>query len=129
MTGRYFSFLYFYTYTLLRTRFLLRLAKRQSTQAKPKLPVLAVEQELLLGFIAGVCSRLVTTPLSVITVRLQTQREEDLEDPSDERESGIMSAAKSIYNQDGILGLWRGMSAIMEHLTLRFFTHVYASRF
>ncbi|KAG6855540.1 hypothetical protein C0991_005053 [Blastosporella zonata] len=70
-------------------------------------------EELILGFIAGVLSRAVSTPLNMITLRLQAQGND--EDDSDEenglelsRNGGVAAAAKSIYQQYGLFGFWRG---------------------
>jgi hypothetical protein len=99
------SFLYFYAYTFLRN-LVLRRAARSSTRK----PVVSVSKELLLGFIAGVSSRLATAPLSIVTVRLQTDLEEEEDSEKGKRRSQALTAIKSIYAEDGLLGFWKGRS-------------------
>lgn len=91
---------------------------------------LTVIEELLLGFIAGISSRSISTPLSIVTLRMQTERDaEDRDmtiDKSDPPDSGIMSIIKHIYEEDGPFGLWRGFGtaiplALNPALTLLFY--------
>ena len=83
----------------------------------PTRPVLlGPPTELAIGFVAGVASRAVSTPLSVITVRLQTS--DDDEDRSDDakrdpvaadvRRSGFTEVVRSIYADEGLAGFWAG---------------------
>lgn len=86
--------------TVLRYRY-------NDTKTKISLPVL---QELLLGFIAGVASRAVSMPLSLITLRLQAEpdADDDEESPGEEPAVGLSSVVKLIYSEHGLSGFWRG---------------------
>lgn len=85
------GFFYYYFYSFLRGL----LAKRRNLTAgsKGKIPALSVAEELSLGFAAGLASRLISTPLSVVTIRLQTEREGAEEEEEvlneDAKESGV----------------------------------------
>lgn len=63
---------------------------------------------------AGLASRLISTPFSVVTIRLQTEREDaDEEEGSGrqvdgEKERGVTAAIGRIYDEEGLLGFWRG---------------------
>lgn len=84
---------------------------RTSAKGPAKLAILSVIEELGIGFIAGVASRAVSTPLSVITVRLQTETEdEDEEDTQDSKPKGIASMIKDIHEDQGLAGFWGGMA-------------------
>lgn len=88
-------------------------------------------KELLIGSIAGILSRGVTTPLSTITVRKQTAAKQksksepesgkqvgssskavDDDDDDDEDEDyapdSSIDIAKDIYQEHGLAGFWRG---------------------
>lgn len=65
-------------------------------------------EELLLGFIAGVASRAVSTPLNIVTLRLQAEREGEEEEPSASTSLGIMGTVKLIYKEQGLASFWRG---------------------
>ncbi|KAI0740655.1 mitochondrial carrier [Earliella scabrosa] len=123
------NFLYFYYYTLLHA---LVARKRVSSDASllkvlkealkaPTKPVLlGVPTELAVGFIAGAASRAVSTPLSVVTVRMQTGGDDD--DSEDDTRNGSPSrttkaastspsftqAVRTIYSDDGLAGFWAG---------------------
>lgn len=81
--------------------------------------------ELAVGFLAGVASRAISTPLSVLTVQLQTSNNEDAQpeereaqlehsDASQEkatRKAGrLVELAKEIYTEHGLPGFWAGSS-------------------
>lgn len=88
---------------------------------------ISAAKELIIGSIAGILSRGVTTPLSTITVRKQTasrkkttsetaentsdgkedESEEDDEDDDYAPDSSI-DIAKDIYQEHGLAGFWRG---------------------
>lgn len=83
--------------------------------------LLSVTEELGIGFLAGVASRAISTPLSVITVRLQTETEGEDEEGEmnadngspEEAErrrepKGLLSTVKRIYEEQGLLGFWGG---------------------
>ncbi len=86
--------------------------------------LLSVPEELGIGFIAGLASRAISTPLSVITVRLQTETEGEDEDdelntkkgsPHESREGlkrgSIIGTVQRLSEEEGLQGFWRG-----EHL-------------
>lgn len=107
------NFLYFYFYAFLRRLLVVRKTKAMRTSAKgpAKLAILSAVEELGIGFIAGVASRAVSTPLSVITVRLQTETEdEDEEDTQNSKPKGIVSMIKDIHEDQGLAGFWGGFS-------------------
>ncbi|TCD66263.1 hypothetical protein EIP91_001592 [Steccherinum ochraceum] len=117
------NFLYFYFYSFLRS-VLVRRKTRSSipapkTKAKPVL--LSVVEELGIGFIAGVASRAISTPLSVVTVRLQTATEGDDDEGEMNAEKGEASeqtkeittpvtVMRKIYSEEGLTGFWRGFT-------------------
>ena len=105
------SFLYYYFYSFLRS-FLTR-RRSPSSLAKSKVPTLSVAEELGLGFVAGLASKLISTPLSVVTVRLQTEREDAEEDETlyteeAQKVGGVKDVIGRIYEEDGLVGFWRG---------------------
>lgn len=74
-------------------------------------------QELALGFIAGVASRAISTPLNIVTLRLQTESDQaDYDDDEDTVEKSepitIISVVKRIYGEQGIAGFWRGQNPL-----------------
>ncbi|TFK45029.1 mitochondrial carrier domain-containing protein [Crucibulum laeve] len=102
---------YFYIYSFLRSL---------STQRRIS--------EIILGFIAGVASRAISTPLNIITLRLQREAEEDEEsgDETSSNSSTITDVVKAIYKEKGLAGFWRGFetTAILSlnpSITLAFF--------
>ncbi|TBU38829.1 mitochondrial carrier [Dichomitus squalens] len=117
------NFLYFYFYTLLHA---LAVRRRGSSKepllhtlklalTSPTRPVLlGPPTELAIGFVAGVASRAVSTPLSVITVRLQTSDEDDgASDESakrtwEDRRPGFTEVVRNIYADEGLPGFWTG---------------------
>ncbi|KAF7350958.1 hypothetical protein MSAN_01658000 [Mycena sanguinolenta] len=107
------NFFYFYFYAFLRyllTRRRLSLNSKPVHLAHPHNPSLV--EEILLGFIAGVASRAVSTPLNIVTVKLQIEQEnegdEHMGEKAEESVSGVSGVAKKIYREDGIRGFWRG---------------------
>ncbi|PWN38890.1 mitochondrial carrier [Ceraceosorus guamensis] len=95
---------------------------------KAAAPTITSSQDLAIGFLAGVASRFFTTPLSNVTVRLQTSSESPSNGAADSRghkqkqesdsESedegnyadgpGIVTTLKDIVEEKGALGLWSG---------------------
>ena len=86
--------------------------------------MLGVSEELGIGFLTGITSRAITTPLSVITVRLQTQTEGedeegelnaekgDIEEAKRKKLSkGIIEITRCIYQEEGLKGFWDGTSS------------------
>ncbi|PPR00077.1 hypothetical protein CVT24_008979 [Panaeolus cyanescens] len=117
------NFFYFYFYSFLRslsTRGLISLNGVQKAKSpgskvvhKPSLM-----EELILGFIAGVASRAVSTPLNIVTLKLQTERGEQEEketgdDLDDTKLLGITDVIKGIYKEQGIGGFWKGFQTNM----------------
>ncbi|KZT41871.1 mitochondrial carrier [Sistotremastrum suecicum HHB10207 ss-3] len=101
------NFCYFYIYSALR--FLL-LRRKQRTKG---LSSLSVPEELAVGFFAGAGSRAVSSPLSLITVRLQSEKEKDAEDPEssgngEDAEATVIGVARAIYTEEGLTGFWKG---------------------
>ncbi|KAI0785838.1 mitochondrial carrier [Abortiporus biennis] len=116
------NFLYFFFYSFLR-KFVVKRKGLLPKHGSRKSVLLSVPEELAIGFISGVASRAISTPLSVITVRLQTATEgEDAEGELDadegdkevvqRRKSSSTPSAivKSIYQEQGLHGFWRGFS-------------------
>ncbi|KAF5355168.1 hypothetical protein D9756_005699 [Leucocoprinus leucothites] len=107
------NFLYFYFYTWLRglsTHRYLSLGslmgRHSSKPQSPHKPGMA--EEVLLGFLAGVASRAISTPLNIVTLRLQTEREdEDEGQPKALHSTGIVNVVKSMYKEHGLAGFWR----------------------
>jgi len=63
----------------------------------------------VLGFIAGVASRVISTPLNIVTLRLQTEREDEEKIGSDSTNiKGVSDVVKLIYKEQGLGGFWRG---------------------
>ncbi|KAI8063426.1 mitochondrial carrier domain-containing protein [Gilbertella persicaria] len=87
------NFTYFYCYSFLRENYNKRYNPRGGT--------LSTALELVLGAAAGALTTLITTPVSVITTRQQTL-------PPSERQ-GVMDTCKTIIQEEGIQGLWRGI--------------------
>lgn len=118
------NFLYFYFYAFLRTVLVRRKARISPPPSSKAAPVLlSVAEELGIGFLAGVASRAISTPLSVITVRLQTETEGQDEsgeldpekgDPEDAARRGeprgVLATVKKIYAEQGLKGFWGGFS-------------------
>ena len=135
------SFLYFYFYTLLHavvarrrgssnTPLLQTLKHALTSPTKPVL--LGVPTELAIGFVAGVASRAVSTPFSVVTVRLQTEDDDNDSDSDSEDEqsnasapapsktqrtrapnAGFFDVVRSIYADEGLAGFWAGAHFIL----------------
>lgn len=80
---------------------------------------LSLFTEIGLGFVAGVASRLISTPLNIVTVRLQANNEtDDSSDSEDESDNvsitdkiknlKMVSILQEIYEKEGLVGFWRG---------------------
>lgn len=126
------SFLYFYFYTLFHAL----VARRKATASTPFVQavkesltsrthptLLSVPAELAVGFVAGVASRAVSTPLSVVTVRMQTETDDDDNDDdtpaSQNRSPHFSEVARRIYSEDGLAGFWTGSSGVVLSGDLR----------
>lgn len=136
------QFLYFYIFAALMRLFNKHVDKAIADTNKKNIGTVAnaagkaavkisAAKELLIGSIAGILSRGVTTPLSTITVRKQTAAKQkakpeensvqngssgdgdnDNEDDDDEDEDyapdSSIDIAKDIYQEHGLPGFWRG---------------------
>ncbi|KAJ6590122.1 mitochondrial carrier domain-containing protein [Mycena vulgaris] len=105
------NFFYFYFYAFLRyllTRRQITLNPKPAHLVRPHKP--SLPEEILLGFIAGVASRAVSTPLNIITLRLQAENDNEEDEGLDAEKlgSGVSGVVKKIYGEQGILGFWRG---------------------
>ena len=115
-----YSFFYFYFYTFLRSLVL----SRKPLGKGGKVAQVSLLNEIILGFIAGVASRLISTPLNIVTVRLQAGNDhDDSSDSEDDDNVSITDKIKNlkmvtilqdIYKEEGLAGFWRGtqLSAI-----------------
>ncbi|KIM29719.1 hypothetical protein M408DRAFT_106520 [Serendipita vermifera MAFF 305830] len=83
--------------------------------------MLSIPEELLIGFLSGVVSKGLTTPLSVITVQLQSEADEDTDEINAQKQghvgdqvrmpgSNIRRVIHQIYSDAGIGGFFKGMS-------------------
>ncbi|KAG7091253.1 hypothetical protein E1B28_010302 [Marasmius oreades] len=123
------NFFYFYFYSSLRGIWQKRNHKNDGDSLKKLLPKLSILEELFLGFLAGVASRAISTPLSLITLRLQTERSNDSDEDEDgdsHSESGVGSVVGKIFEEDGLAGFWKGFKTttllcLNPSLTLSFF--------
>ncbi|KAF8835713.1 mitochondrial carrier [Paxillus ammoniavirescens] len=101
------SFVYYYAYSFLRALF---------ARGKSKTAILAVSEELAIGYFSGILSRAVTTPLSIITVRMQTEREVDLDgvelhdSPRSTTSLSFRAVCKQIHDEAGLRGFWKGFT-------------------
>lgn len=121
------SFIYYYLYTFLRRR--LPQNKHASrvpqTLSKSLQTTMLIVEELGVGFVAGIISRAVTAPLSLITVRLQAARDE-ASYQTEEPEESIISICKRIYRENGLVGFWRGTLSLL--LNCRVFLNLFRIR-
>ena len=124
------NFLFFYMHaalSALAARRLRQIASHDKGALESVVMKLSGGKELIIGVLAGVASRGVTTPLSVITVRKQTAskvvskpehpgasetavEDEDNYD-SDWASDSSVAIARDIYAEMGITGFWRGYSS------------------
>lgn len=118
----YDSFFYFLFYTFIRALVTKRKARLSLLDGKKRNSgtiLLSAPEEIGIGFLAGVASRSIISPLNVITIRLQTAGENDSNgddadlygEPSTEKHKEITfsSTVKQIYNEEGIAGFWKGL--------------------
>lgn len=113
------SFLFFLFYNFLRQSRL----RSQSSKSR-RLPVL---EELMVGVMAGACSKFFTTPISNVVTRKKTAAMVS----GGGRSESVMEIARQIRSEKGIQGFWSGYSASLV-LTLNpsitFFLHNYLIR-
>ena len=110
------SFFYFLFYTFIRGLVAKRKARLSLLDGKKKSAatiLLSAPEEIGIGFLAGVASRVIISPLSIITVRLQTANRDNEEEGKEEtpqqyKENSFSSMAKEIYNERGLQGFWKG---------------------
>ncbi|KAK1230917.1 hypothetical protein PQX77_005948, partial [Marasmius sp. AFHP31] len=103
------NFFYFYFYSFLRDSWQKRHTNNGGANLKKLLPKLSILEELFLGFLAGVASRAISTPLSLVTLRLQTERSNDngVDDSEESSNSGVSAVVKKIYEEEGLAGFWK----------------------
>ncbi|KAG1738202.1 mitochondrial carrier domain-containing protein [Suillus lakei] len=97
------SFLYYYVYSFLR-EFVIR------GNGKSKAAMLSLPQELAIGYLSGIASRSITTPLNLITVRLQTARVSD-DFSAQGGTSRFTATCRQIFREEGLRGFWKGFSS------------------
>lgn len=116
------SFLYFYFYSFLRGILARRKSPSPRVKSKAAPVLLSAAEELGIGFLAGLASRAISQPLSVITVRLQTEGEDDSSESGSDKGSvyddseteahatsaGVTGTVKKIYAEQGLEGFWGG---------------------
>lgn len=123
-TDRILSFIYFYIYSYLRAALVKRSNKASSGGSKTTASaMLLITEELMIGFLSGVVSKGITTPLSVITVQLQSEEEQDntgalhqekhgqSEDVPTSRTS-LARVVRRVYSDGGLSGFFKGMALI-----------------
>ncbi|OSX61684.1 hypothetical protein POSPLADRAFT_1145290 [Postia placenta MAD-698-R-SB12] len=144
------NFLYFYFDTVLHALATRRHARhntpviaalRQALTAPTRSVLLSVPTEIVIGFLAGVASRAISTPLSVLTVQLQTSNNEDaqleerevqlahsdtVQEKATRKAGRLVELAKEIYAEHGLPGFWAGFAptlplALTPALTLLFY--------
>ncbi|KAI5890095.1 mitochondrial carrier [Schizophyllum commune H4-8] len=116
------NFFYYYFYSFFRSLVL----RKQGSSGKKVKPALSIVQELALGLIAGAASRAISTPLNIVTLRMQNARDEDQSDTSSDESSDVSSDAedngsasslsgvvKDIYEREGLVGFWRGFKTTL----------------
>ncbi|KAG1804119.1 mitochondrial carrier domain-containing protein [Suillus subaureus] len=97
------SFLYYYVYSFLR-------AVVVRGNGKSKAAMLSLPQELAIGYLSGIASRSITTPLNLITVRLQTARVSD-DSSAQGGTSRFTAICQQILREEGLRGFWKGFSS------------------
>lgn len=117
------SFLFFLFYNYIRTN---RLQKHG-----PKATTLPALEELVVGTIAGACSKAFTAPISNIVTRKQTASMLAARSDTPSSEPSVADIINTIRSEKGIQGFWSGYSASLV-LTLNpsitFFLHEFFKR-
>ncbi|EST06159.1 Mitochondrial substrate/solute carrier [Kalmanozyma brasiliensis GHG001] len=98
------GFAYFYWYSVVRTLYQNRLAKRSASGVA----IMSTAAELVLGAVAGALAQIFTIPIAVIATRQQLGTTEAAKDGKKPDES-FVGHAKVILQEDGITGFWRGL--------------------
>lgn len=112
------NFAYFYWYSFIRSSYMRFLTKKASASDAV---MIGVGMELLLGAVAGGLAQIFTIPVSVVTTRQQTQVVHPVDDNFKHGEVGkkisrplkratIREIFMQIVNEEGITGLWTGLS-------------------
>ncbi|EHK98527.1 putative Peroxisomal adenine nucleotide transporter 1 [Glarea lozoyensis 74030] len=117
------SFLFFLFYNYLRTN---RLQKKGHSATT--LPAL---DELLVGAMAGACSKLFTTPISNIVTRKQTAAMQSASTPGPTIEPSVRSIISDIHDEKGLQGFWSGYSAslvLTANPSITFFLYEFFKR-
>ena len=68
-------------------------------------------EEIIVGFLAGVASRAISSPFNVTAVRLQAERKANTENDDgdgDNDDGTVIGVMKHIYAERGLKGFWRG---------------------
>lgn len=99
------SFLFFLLYDYLRQR------KLRAHPARTRTKTLPVLEQLNVGFVAGACAKLVTTPISNIVTRKQTSAMLASGSGSRADAPSVKAIARSIYKEKGLSGFWSGYAA------------------
>lgn len=123
------NFFYFYFYSFLRRKYSTFSMRGDETKLKAgAVATLTVLEELALGFVAGVASRAISTPLNLVTVRLQAERDESESEKGHEtrQDGGVVGTMNTIYREHGLAGFWRGFStttalSLNPSITMTFF--------
>ncbi|KAJ3522595.1 hypothetical protein NMY22_g11827 [Coprinellus aureogranulatus] len=126
------NFFYFYFYSFLRslstqglnasiTLAVLRRALKlpsltSQSQPSSKKHKPTIWEDILLGFIAGVASRAVSTPLNIITLRLQEERADSEDD--DSSSDGSLTPSPSESDSDGAISPLRASNPPLESVGL-----------
>ncbi|KAH8827923.1 mitochondrial carrier domain-containing protein [Flagelloscypha sp. PMI_526] len=81
-------------------------------------------QEVVLGFLAGVASRALSTPLNLVTLKLQQEQEQN--EGSKAGPKKIRAVMRDIYQKHGLAGFWKGfgmtaLCCLNPSLTMAFF--------
>lgn len=95
------NFAYFYWYGLIRGAYTAHQLTKAKAQGKEAAATLSTAIELALGAVAGALAQLFTIPISVVTTRQQTSTKPE----------SLVNTARSVVDQDGVSGLWRGLKA------------------
>lgn len=112
------QYAYFFFYSFVRSNYIKRITRK--LPAGSPIPALSTAAELLLGALAGALAQIFTIPVSVIAVRQQLAHnsvakqspehsEVDNEKRGTSSPSSFTEVAKKIIEEDGVVGLWRGL--------------------
>jgi hypothetical protein len=106
-----FSFLYFTSYEMFKN--VQRSIFYRSVTGQPvDISALQAWNHFLAGALAGAFSSSLTIPFDVVKTRLQTQATLEKQ-----RYSGVIDAFKTIWREEGIRGLTRGLRARIMYIT------------